>query len=293
MRSEPLRGDMGIDMFTSVLLAVTDKVAELAEAARIKGAAGAPAGEKGGERPLFRKLLDSLKDAKAEESEEKKAAKVVHLLKNQPPLPSKVVERIREGSFVDFAFFPVFDDGPGEAGDWKLSSSEASESSSGGFGKRKNPKEVPDLAGWSTCFTLFQVAWASSKPEMWVPLAAYREVIFKLAKRHQWAQVARYDRRFRQEAAGKDDVKWEEENLSLLLDVVHATPQAKAEPRQGAGGSGPLLRKLEQRRRGACFRFNRGEGRCNFGTQCRFSHVCSNCGGEYSAIQCNRPGERK
>ena len=52
MRSEPLRGDMGIDMFTSVLLAVTDKVAELAEAARIKGAAGAPAGEKGGERPL-------------------------------------------------------------------------------------------------------------------------------------------------------------------------------------------------------------------------------------------------
>ncbi len=142
---------------------------------------------------------------------------MVHLLKNQPPLPSKVVERIREGSFVDFAFFPVFDDGPGEAGDRKLSSSEASESSSGGFGKRKNPKEVPDLAGWSTSFTLFQVAWASSKPEMWVPLAAYREVIFKLAKRHQWAQVAWYDRRFRQEAADKDDVKWEEENLSLLL----------------------------------------------------------------------------
>ena len=271
---------MGIDMFTSVLLAATDKVAELAEAARIKGAAGAPAGEKGGERPLFQKLLDSLKDSKAEESEEKKAAKVVHLLKNQPPLPSKVVERIREGSFVDFAFFPVFDDGPGEAGDWKLSSSEASESSSGGFGKRKNPKEVPDLTGWSTCFTLFQVAWASSKPEMWVPLAAYREVIFKLAKRHQWAQVARYDRRFRQEAAGKDDVKWEEENLSLLLDVVHSMPQVKAEPRQGAGGSGFPLRKLEQRRRGACFCFNRGEGRCNFGTQCRFSHVCSNCGGE-------------
>lgn len=42
---------------------------------------------------------------------------------------------------------------------------------------------------------------------MWVLLAAYREIIFKLAKRHQWSHVARYDRRFRQEAAGKEDVK--------------------------------------------------------------------------------------
>jgi len=279
-------------MFTSVLLVATDKVAELAEEARSKGAAGVPAGEKGGE-PLVQKLLDGLKEAKAEESGERKAAKVVHLLKNQPPLPSRVVERIREGSFVDFAFFPVFDDGPSEAGDWKFGSNETSEGSSGGLGKRKSPKEVPDLAGWSTCFTLFQVAWAASKPEMWVPLAAYREVIFKLAKRHQWTQVARYDRRFRQEAAGKSDVKWEEENLSLLLDVVHTAPQVKTEPRQGTGGGGLPFRKPEPRRKGACFRFNRGEGRCNFGAQCRFSHVCSNCGGEHAAFQCSRLGDRK
>ncbi len=51
----------------------------------------APAGTKGGEEPLLQKLLDSLKDSKAEEKDEKKAPKVVHLLNNQPPLPSKVV----------------------------------------------------------------------------------------------------------------------------------------------------------------------------------------------------------
>ncbi len=272
---------------------VTDEVAELAEAARSKGATEAPAGEKREERPLVQKLLDSLKEAGAGESEDKKSSRVVHLIKNLPPLPTKVVERIKEGSFVDFAFFPVFDDGPGEAGDWRSSPGEASESSGGGGSKRKSPKEVPDLAGWSTCFTLFQVAWASSKPEMWVPLATYRESIFKLAKRHQWNQVARYDRRFRQEAAGKDTVKWEEENLSLLLDVVHSTPSSKAEPRQSAGGGDPLGRKAEPRRKGACFRFNRGEGRCTFGAQCKFSHTCSNCGGDHPATQCNRPGERK
>ncbi len=280
-------------MFMSVALVFIDKVAQLAESARSKGAAVAPAGSKG-EEPLFQKLWDSLKDSRAEEKEERKAHKVVHLLKNQPPLPSKVVERIREGSFVDFAFFPVFDDGPGEPGDWKASQGEPGESPAAGTaGRRKSTKEVPDLAGWSTCFTLLQVAWASSKPEMWVPLAAYREVIFKLAKRHQWSQVARYDRRFRQEAAGKDDVRWDEENLSLLLDIVHTTPQGKTEPKQGVGAGGPPPRKMEQRRRGACFRYNRGEGRCNFGAQCHFAHVCSNCGGEHPAFHCNKPGEKK
>ena len=207
---------------------------------------------------MFQKLLDSLRGSKTEEKEEKKAAKVVHLLKNQPPLPSKTVERIREGSFVEFAGFPVFDDGPSEGGKWKGSLGELGESSSNGAtGRKKAVREVPDLPGWSTCFTLFQVAWATGKPDMWVPLAAYREVIFKLAKRHHWSQVARYDQRFRHEAAGKEEVKWDEENLSLLLDIVHTTPQGKTETRQGAGVSGTSSKRMELRRRGACFRFNK------------------------------------
>ncbi len=138
---------------------------------------------------------------------------------------------------------------------WELGES----SSNGATSRKKAVREVPDLPGWSTYFTLFQVAWATGKPDMWVPLAAYREVIFKLAKRHQWSQVTRYDRRFRQEAAGKDEVKWDEENLSLLLDIVQATPQGKTETRQGAGVSGTSSSRMEPRRRGACFRFNRGD----------------------------------
>ncbi len=260
----------------------------------------APVESLGGEEPLLQRLVDSLKDSRAEK-EEKKAPKVVHLLKNQPPLPSKVVERIRERAFVEFATFPVFDDGPNESGELKMGSGETEESATGGVAsRRRNTKEIPDLAGWSTCFTLFQVAWASSEPEMWAPLAAYREVIFKLARRHQWSQVVRYDRRLRREAAGKEEVKWDEENLSLLLDIVHSAPQGRPEPKQStsgsgpvprrpeqsASGSGPAPRRPEQRRKGACFRFNRGEGRCGFGAQCRFSHTCSNCGGEHPATSC-------
>ena len=60
--SEPLERDMGVGMFTSVSLWFIDKVAQLVEEVRSKGAAVAPAGTKGGEEPLFRKLLDSLID---------------------------------------------------------------------------------------------------------------------------------------------------------------------------------------------------------------------------------------
>ena len=83
---------------------------------------------------------------------------------------------------------------------------------------------------------------------MWVPLATYREVIFKLAKRHQWSQVARYDRRFRQEAAGKDDVRWEEENLSR--QVKHSGPRLPAI--KGAGKPGGWAQARARARTCAC-----------------------------------------
>ncbi len=54
----------------------------------------------------------------AEKKEEKKVQKVVHLVSNLPPLSGKMVDMIQEGSFVDFAWFPVFEDGPSD-GEWR------------------------------------------------------------------------------------------------------------------------------------------------------------------------------
>ncbi len=271
----------------------TDEVAELVKAARNKGAAEAPAGEKCGEDPLVQKLLDGLKGARTEDGEGKKPGRVVHLVKNLPPLPAKVVERIRDGQFVELAHFPVFEDGPSEAGEWRADPYEETEGRAGGSSRKKAPKEVPDLAGWGTAFTLLQVAWASREPKMWVPLMAYRESIVKIARRYPWQQVARYDRRFRQEAAGKADVRWEDENISLLLDVVHTGQTARGEHRQGAGRSDPGPRRAAARRRGVCYQYSKGEDRCTYGSSCKFDHLCSVCGGDHSAAACRRAGDRK
>lgn len=134
---------------------------------------------------------------------------------------------------------------------------------------------------------MFHTAWATEKADMWVPLMAYREVIAKLARRYQWSQVAMYDRRFRQEAAGKDEVKWEKVNMDLLLDLVHDLPQSKVEAKPGPSSNNRGGRRQESRRRdgGVCYRFNKGE-KCVYAEACRFSHMCSKCGGEHPMTQC-------
>lgn len=243
--------------------------------------------------PRLARLLSSVAGTESCDKDPKGGQTAVHVVKNLQPLPRRIVEAIREGNFVDFAWFPVLEEGPIE-GDWKEGpgETEGGQGSSSGR-RRKEVREVPDLSKWSTCFSLFQAAWAAHKPEMWLPLTAYREIIFKLARRHPWAQVVKYDRRFRQEAAGNVETRWDEERVPLVVDLLCSAAQEKGERKSYGGSTGTLPRKSEARRKGACFRFNRGNASCMYGAQCRFAHVCESCGGEHPAVQCPKAEGKK
>ena len=267
-----------------------NEVATLANKAREGGAKSVAKEKEGQPNQLFQKLLGGLAEKSGQKKVDKKVQKVVHLVGNLPPLSGKLVELIQEGSFVDFAWFPVLEDGPSE-GDWRQVQSDNGEGTAVGTGLRKKAwKEVPDVLTWSTCFSLFQTAWGRADPKMYEPLMAYRESIVRLAKRHPWQQVVKYDRKFRQEAAGRNDVKWGEEKTSLVLDMMCTSSHAD---KQMHGSSVPLQRKADQRKRGACFRYNKANSACVYGAQCRFLHVCSQCGGEHPVTQCHsKSGEK-
>ncbi len=269
-----------------------EEFAGLVEAARVGGAKEACEGESGQPGWLLQKLLDSVSEETVDKKKEKKAQKAVHLVDNLPPLPAKLVEMIQEGSFVDFSWFLVLEDGPSD-GEWRNYASEFGEGGPSGVGtgkKRKLWNEVPDVSWWGTCFSLFQMAWVKKEPEMLGPLMAYRETIAKMARRHQWHHVVKYDRRFRQEAAGKKDVRWGEEKVNLTLDIVYNAQQGG---KQMYGGGGPQQKRYEARKKGACFRFNKANGSCSFGVQCKFAHVCSQCGGDHLLRQCRRKAGEK
>ncbi len=255
----------------------TDEVASLAEKARKGGALSAPVMEGEDQSADFLKKL--LKSSRGGEKEDGPGHEVVHLVENLPPLPKRTVDLIVKGSFVEFALFPMLEDGPCE-GEWRNSLGDIEGPGHSASARKKGVKEVPDAGWWGTCFTLFQAAWVRVTPEMFEPLSAYREIVARLARAYQWSQVAKYDRAFRKLAAGKGKEVWPKEEASLVRQYLSGH-----ELKQAVGIGGPGQRKPDLRKKGTCFKFNKGSGLCTYGAQCRFLHRYAECGGEHPVIQ--------
>ena len=261
-----------------VYVVPVDEITLLAEQAREGGAVSAPVKE--GEDPGAELLKKLLKGSRSGEKEDGPGHDVVHLVENLPPLPKRTVDLIVRGSFVEFALFPMLEDGPCE-GEWRSSLGDLESPGQSSSGRKKGVKEVPDAGWWGTCFTLYQAAWVGATLEMFGPLSAYREIVARLARSYQWSQVAKYDRAFRKLAAGKGKTFWLREEASLVRQYLSCH-----EIRQAVVTGGSSQRRPDQRKRGACFKFNKGSGACTYGAQCRFLHRCADCGGEHPAVQC-------
>ncbi len=155
------------------------------------------------------------------------------------------------------------------------------------------------VGNWGSCFTLYERVRVKANPEMAEQLAAYREAVVGIARRHKWEAVARYDPCFRLEDADKPEVKWECLDGSLLIRELVLTAECSGRSTAGAGhkngqsGGSSFSQRREKRQQGTCFRFNRQNGNCAFGSQCRFLHACSGCGGDHPATQCNSKQQGK
>ena len=145
---------------------------------------------------------------------------IVVLLDNMKPLPKATVMQIQQGKFVDFCRFPEVNDGPSDEG-----IGEPPGAPEGASSKRRL-KEVPNFAVWGACLNLFIAAWCQTDPEMLRPLLCYREVIHRLTMSHPWSVVARYDRAFRQRAAGKKNVSWSVPDVGLTWSLREHAAQS-------------------------------------------------------------------
>ena len=135
----------------------TDVFAELAEAARAEGAKKVSGEEEDQSGRLLQKLLDSVDNESGERGKDKKAQKAVHLVENLPLLPAKLVDLIQEGSFVDFFWFPVLEDGPSD-GEYRsyTPESEGGPSGSGVAIKRGHGNKFQIYHGGAHAFCSFK-----------------------------------------------------------------------------------------------------------------------------------------
>ena len=166
--------------------------------------------------------------------------------------------------------------------------------------KRRAKREAPDASWWGSCFMLYERAVLMAEPERGPELSAYQEAIQKSARSYWWKCMVKYDRQFRKAATVDRTKSWARVDPSLFL-LELAGPQAAilavgacpvSEPpgiRKRPRESGPRGTAGGSDGKRWLHRFNRQDGACSYGAQCKFSHTCARCGGAHPGSRCSGP----
>ncbi|XP_053558364.1 uncharacterized protein LOC128649240 [Bombina bombina] len=160
---------------------------------------------------------------------------------------------------------------------------------------RKLPKT---FANWSRAFRILASVFCEKFPEQGASLFCYYEEIASAFGTYGGMAWWRYDEGFRQRMAVRPEMRWDDRDMGIWLEMM--TPLRGARSFRSLGQSGSLPGASSGTgtaiRKGLCFQFN--EGQCKFGSSCKYKHECSVCGGIHSGAKCfrknrggNRPGE--
>ncbi len=126
-------------------------------------------------------------------------------------------------------------------------------------------KIIPDLATRAQCFAIYVAVRGAHQPNKLADLMGYQSLVARASKKFKWPSWVIYDQNFRQEAAGNDELQW-----------------AKAEPRLYT----QCFTDQDISRENWCAKFNRYQGDCRFGKECKFIHACSSCRGPHLVSRC-------
>ena len=222
-----------------------------------------------------------------------------------PPIPARVVEKIRTGAFVEMReLLP----------DNVSLLQRLQETSLPGHPPPATPsrlRDIRDPLSWAACFMAFVAAKVES-PET-RELMAYKKIIISLVQRHSGLGWTTYDTLFRQQVAAGAEAAWSQLNPSLMAaTVLGATGEQSPRPCSHCRASdhksqecalapldpnqAPLAARSSARFRPyrqpeeVCRRFNRGT--C-MASPCKFDHVCSSCQKPgHGSHECRRASSR-
>ena len=229
-----------------------------------------------------------------------------------PALPKKLAQKILNGEYVDFAELPP-------------AKGRAKPSSLDWEGQvllvqptdlYATKKLIPDLATWVQCFSIYAAVLCSQSPERLPDLLGYAAFIAKCSQKFKWPSWVVYDQNFRQLAAEETLTTWARpdpgvyaqsftnyalsaegwckycHSVDHISDTCPARPKSMYPRKRVAGSTYPLTSKrpaIPAADDAICKKYNRYDGDCHFGKNCRFRHVCSSCKKEHPVSQCKEP----
>lgn len=227
------------------------------------------------------------------------------------PITKRMADRIKAGEYIDFSELPPA----------KGKARSVPQSLEGqvivvqAADLLQDRKLIPDLATWTQCFALYTAVVASHDPGRVPDLMAYQSLVARTSRKYKWPSWLVYDQNFRQEAAGHPGICWAKVDPSIYTQCFtgqeitaenwcgrcqgldHATPNCPHQSRKrpwsavnspsasgGMPSSHPAASRGPQQ---VCLKFNRYQGDCLFGKECRYQHVCSACRGPHPVSKCN------
>ena len=234
------------------------------------------------------------------------AQPTIYLGPGLPHITKKVAEQIKVGEYVDFAELPpAKGKGKPPSNNWEgqvvvVQAAELVQAR----------KLIPDFATWSQCFAVYVAVLGQHQPAKLPELLAYGSIIARASRKYRWPAWVVYDQNFRQEAAGNSDQSWTKVEPSLYAQcftgqearrenwcrtcqsVDHPSTACPYQSRKRAwssqNGPGSPPAGSSGRSDDICRKFNRYNGDCRFGRECRFRHVCSTCQGPHPAAKCKQ-----
>ena len=213
-------------------------------------------------------------------------------------MPSRLVDRIRRGEYVDLTEFPPAIPDPGvHMGDQVFIVQAAD--------LKRSRRRIPDIAVWMRCFILYIRVLTMDRPERLSDLLGYMDAIIRASQKFSWPACMEYDVKFRQMAVGDEKRQWTVLDASLYTEcftgqtlrwVVEA-PRGRQEGQskeQTYGrkrmrmGADPPEADAERADLGCqvCAKYNKYKGNCRFGTRCKYTHSCSRCRGPHPVSEC-------
>ena len=209
-----------------------------------------------------------------------------------PPIPAKLLERIRRWEFIDLAQL-VFDASKDDPGIRQQPPSEGILIVQSMEQMQRRRKAVNDIFTWSKAFAIYAAALSGAElttKEECAGLWAHLHLVTQLSRDLGGGLWLQYDSEYREWAAAKGIRTWGELNLSIYGHCL-SNRLAYSNPAPPPSRSENKQRQLKHP--SVCYPWN-FDGRCEREElgQCKFAHTCYYCGSSHRARDCSEKRKR-
>ena len=224
-----------------------------------------------------------------------------------PAVSKKLTDKIWRGEYVEFSDLP-----PARGRVKSIPHSEGHIVVVQAADLVNTRKVIPDLATWVQCFTLYMAIVVKQEPERASFLLAYMAEVARASMKYRWPSWVVYDKNFRQAVAESGLKDWSNiepsiysqcftrmrisqegwckhcESIDHTSEGCPLRSMARKRPHPMGGYSSYSKRPTSA---AVCIKFNKYDGDCKFGRNCKYQHVCSTCQGAHPVPRC--PGQEK